>query len=385
MTAACGCDSGSFLPPPPAELVENADDAASGSLPRSAAEAMEPAAAKALEVFLDRRDADEAEVVKTAARTQAGLDMVLLNITILGEKDLPARQVDQVRESLAHHPLAVVVEPAVPPASGLSQVLDEARDEGVPVVLVNRPLAAGEGNAAGRGDPNPVNGASASEPGARPGAAKPANPPPTRPAVLVKAPPFASSAGQLVASALRNAENAHLEPRGGAVIIINTLGDPFIPDRVAAIRTALEAAGVTKISEVSFSKQFEVGSKVLTEKLQADPKIVLVFTVDSLSSLAAREVMNKLVSDRPFIMAGYASEDSYAQSTRMADFAAVATYAPTKVLRKAMSTAVAIAQGRNLPGLIEFPIDVHDSPAESTTAKSPGYMKMKSGKSKKGS
>ncbi len=386
MTAPFGCDSGSFIPPPPEELQESAGarESATGAVSGSASWETEPAAARSVELILDRRDPEEEGIVATAARTQGGIDMVKLKLALLGERDRPARQVDMVRESLARRPLALIVEPADPTDRRLAQVIDEARGEGVPVVLLGRPLAGDQGTAPNLVDTKPANGNGATQSGAGQGATSPPNPGSRKPMVLVKPPSFTSSAQQLVASAIRNAQNARLEPKGGAILMINTIGDPFIPDRALAIRSALKANGITKIEEVSFSKHAEDGSKRLTERLEADPKLVMVFSVDSLSSLATREVMTAIEADRPFILAGYAAEESYAQSTRMADFAALALYAPTRLVRRAIATAVNLAQGRNVPSVIELPIEVYDSPDDSTTAKSPSYNKSKSPPSKIG-
>jgi len=379
MTASFGCGSGAFIPPPPEELQGSAGapESAAGSASGPAGWETEPAAAKVLELILDRRDPDEEEIVTSAARVQGGLEMVKLKIAFLRKQDLAARQVDLVRESLARRPLALVVEPADPTDRRLAQVIDEARGEGVPVVLFGRPLAGDQGTARDLADTKPTAGNGPTQSGAGQGAATSPNPGSRKPMVLVKPSSFTSSAQQLVAAAIRNAQNARLEPRGGAVLMINTIGDLFIPDRAQAIHSALKANGITKIQEISFSKQAGVGSKLLTERLKADPKLVMVFSVDTLSSQATRDVMTDIVLDRPFILAGYAAEESYARSTLMGDFAALAVYAPTRLVRRSIATAVALAQGRTVPSVIELPIEIFDSPEDSTTAKSPIYSKSK--------
>jgi len=386
MTGFFGCDSGSFIPPPPDELRGGTGAPVSGtsSGPGPAGWETEPAAAKTLELILDRRDPDEEGYVSAAARIQGGLDMVKLKISLLGEHDLPARQVDLVREALARHPLALIVEPADPTDRRLAQVIDEAQGEGLPVVLLGRSLAGDQGASPNLASAKPATGNSPTQRGTGPGAATVPNPRSRKPLVVVKPPPFAPSAQQLVASAIRNAKNAHLAPQGGAILVINTIGDPFIQDRVVAIRSALEAKGIRTIQEVSFSKMSEDGSKLLTARLKADPKPVLVFSVDSLSSTAAKMAINGIVLARPFIAAGYAAEESFASSTQMGDFAAVAEFAPTRQVRTAINAAVALAQGRTVPSLIELPIVVHDSPEESATAKSPSYQQKMAAPSKTG-
>ena len=47
---------------------------------------------------------------------------------------------------------------------------------------------------------------------------------------------------------------------------------------------------------------------------------------------------------------------------RSGEFAALAEFVPTRLVRKAITTAVAAAQGRDVPRRVEIPISFHDSP-----------------------
>jgi ABC-type sugar transport system substrate-binding protein len=329
----------------------------------------EPVAARAFELVLDKHDVSQEGLVAAAARKQAGYENVMLKVTALGEQDPPARQVDLVRDALARRPPALIVEPSDPTDQRMAQVIDRARDEGVPVVLLNRPLPGDEPAA----NPNDAKagGSAPTEPGTRKHTAIAPKPGSRRPLVLVKPPSFTESAQQLVASSLRNAKSANLEPMGGAIIMINSAGDAYIRERATAIRKVLEAIGINKIREIAFSQNSEIGTELLIERLKADPKIMLVFTVDSLTSLATREALNQIVLERPFIVAGYAAEKSYVTATRQSDFAALAEYVPTQLVRRAVTTAVELVRGQGVPGVLEIPIVLHDSPEDSGTAKSP--------------
>ena len=245
LSASSGCDSGSFIPPPLDDLKGRDAAAEPATDPASATAAWEPepAAAKTVELILDRRDLEEEGLVTAAARKQGGLDKVRLNIAALGEKDPPQRQVELVREALARKPLALVVEPSAAPDRQLAEVVDKARVSGVPVVLLNGPLTDeqqaapndSESNAGGTRPTQPKDGqftATTPIPGSR------------KPMVLIKPPSFTSSAQQLVASAIRRAKSADLEPQEGAIIMINTIGDPLIHTRALAIRNVLESIGI---------------------------------------------------------------------------------------------------------------------------------------------
>ena len=85
---------------------------------------------------------------------------------------------------------------------------------------------------------------------------------------MVAPPPFSSSARELVAAAIRNAKAAELDPNGGAIIVINTLGDQFIPERVAGIRDALKTAGITSVEEIRFANDVATGENLVKDEPQ---------------------------------------------------------------------------------------------------------------------
>ncbi len=234
-----GCDSNStFLPPPPDGLRGSASE---DSIDVPAPEALDGSAsgARSVEMILDHRDPSEIDIVLTAARTQAGLDKIRLRPKVLGDADPPSQQVEFVREALARHPLALIVEPADPSDTRMAEVIRKARADGIPVVLLNRPLATTASNA----DAAKATGAALKESTAPAAAARPGPSGTPESAgfgslVLVAPPSFAPSARQLVASAIRNATNARLDPKGGAVLLVNQFGDLFALERITAIRSA---------------------------------------------------------------------------------------------------------------------------------------------------
>jgi ABC-type sugar transport system substrate-binding protein len=374
-----GCDSSTFLPPPPDGLRGASEDTSSNDTV-AVPPALEGSSvgARSIEMILDRREPAEIDAVKAAARMQAGIDKVKLRTTVLGDQDLPANQVDLVREAVARNALALIVEPADPTDTRMAEVLERAREEGIPVVLLNRPLGkTGSSDVASKGAESAGTASKASSSTANTGANPKAASAGAKPTVLVAPASFAESAQQLVDSAIRNAKNAKLDPKGGAVIVINTIADPFFHERAQAIRDALKKSGITAIEEITFSKSAEGATKQLTEKLKANPKLVLAFSIDPVSTGACREVVNNLIPERPFVLSAYASETSVSMMTKVGDYAAVALFVPTRVVRKAITTAVNLAQGGNVPSRVEVPIDMHDSPEDSALAQSPARHRTK--------
>ncbi len=279
--ASVGCDSGSFVPPPPAELREAVGGTSPSPSAKSAAATPDllgsaTTGVKSIELIL-RGDIDPEEIenAKAVVRTQAGNRQG-------PDPDLGARrEFGRVREvvddpqgpgpvgqgSGGRHPQALIVEPANPADPDLARAIQDAQAAKVPVILLGRPLAGQAGSA------------SATAP------------------VVVAPESFAASAKQLVAAAIRNARNAKLIPEAGAILLINTAGDAFLPDRVSAIRDALKAAGITAISELRFAKDSQVLQKFLIEKLKADPKPTLVFSADFAGATASNGAVGEIAQD----------------------------------------------------------------------------------------
>ncbi len=371
-----GCDSSStFLPPPPDELRGSSVDqpTANANVPIPPGLETASVGARSIELILDRRDPAQLEAYLAAARLQAGVARFKLRMTNLRQEDSPAKQVDLVREAVARDPLALILEPADPADRNLAEIVEKARQNGTPIVMLNWPL--------GEPSKSPETPKASGETAGKTAAAKDATAGGTsagvKPLVLVSPPKFTESGRKLVATAIRNTKAASLDPKGGAVIMISGSGDPFQKERIAAVRSALKQSGITTVEEISFSGPVDAGAKLLTAKLKANPKMAMVFSVDSQSTSASRQVMTELIPDRMFVQAAYAAEGNYGDMTRVGDFAAVAGFIPTALVRKAILTAVKLSQGMDMPSHVEVPVEVIESPEGSTTPQSPAFYKSR--------
>lgn len=343
---ALGCDSDPFTPPPRDEPTIDS------TTPLAVDSSSASPEARSIELVLDRHDPEESEIFKSAARTEAGRDRLRLRISALENNDLSSRQAELVRQAAGRKPIAVIVEPADPADPRLAQAVAEISLV-TPVFVLYRPLEGlkKEGSA------------DSAKPGGR--------------VIVVTPPTFTESARRLVASAMRNAKNAGLNPTAGAVLAVNTISDPFIDERVQAIRDQLRAAGIKQVAEIRFASRVEDGVKRLTEQLKKDLKPTLVFGVDSPSMSACREVSNQIVDERPFITAGYSAEEQLGVIARSGDLAAVAEFMPTRLIRKAIFTAAAAAEGKPLPDKIELAIVIDDSPPDSGLPRTQSYYKSR--------
>jgi ABC-type sugar transport system substrate-binding protein len=371
-----GCDSASFAPPPPDE-VENAAGGPASILftPPPSADVVAPprAGARAIAIVLARHDLDDAEILKSAARAQAGYEKVKLDITMLGGDDLPAQQAGLVRDALARNPLTLILEPADKEDKRLAEAVLEAERARVPVLLLNRPLSAAVMQSQASPSSSTTSSASPSSSSAAHDSAKAQTASARKQPVFVGAPSFGSAAEQLVESALRNAKNSGLDPKAGAILVINTVSDAFADDRTAALRRALEKAGIKAIEEVRFAYKENLADKIIAERRAANTKAALIFGLDSQCLPPIRQLMTKPEFEKhPFIVAGFVSDDRLIPFAQNGDFAALAEFDPNRLIRKAVTAAAALAQGKDVPQRIDIPILFHDSPPHSGVSKNRG-------------
>ncbi len=360
-----GCDSASFVPARPTEL--GGSNAGSPVGPGATAHTTSPSSAsgsthsgaRAIELITGPRNLADSEALKTTARAQAGRDKTRILIAVTGGTDSPGTEADLVRKAIARNPLALIVEPADPADSELAKSVIEARDRGLPVVVVGRPLAGS----------HPV-------PAQASGSGKTAGPA-VGPLVQVVPELFARSASPLVEAAIRNARNAKLSPAGGAILVINTAGDTLFEDRALALRAALRNAGITTIEELRFAGKADDAQAELLALLRANREPVMVLGTDLLGVSAALHVTGDSGEDRPFVIAGYSSDDGLANMVMAGEYAALAIYNPEKLICKAITTAVAAARGEKLPDRVELMVLVLDSPGNSAAPRMyRAYKKM---------
>jgi hypothetical protein len=345
--APLGCGSDGFVPPPPPELREATGGSPTvGASTAAAAPGLTGATARSNTIDLilsGLADSEEAEAEKSAARQQGGLERAPVRFWPADEGPAsPSKkgathrdQAKLLRDLLEKHPRVVIVEPADPQDRELARAIQETRAAKVPVILLGRPLAV------------LPDGGSAS-----PGA----------PMILVAPPSFRESARQIVAAAIRNAKNAKLKPEGGAILMINTAGDVLMEDRVSAMRDALKSAGIAAVDLIRFARDSQAGSKILSARLKADSNPAMVFFFDSVSGAASNNVVSTIAQERPFIQAGYTGDDGLLRMVTVGEYAALAVYMPSRLLRKAVATAALVAAGRELPSRVELALEVHESP-----------------------
>ncbi|WP_165235005.1 substrate-binding domain-containing protein [Aquisphaera insulae] len=328
--STAGCDSGSFLPPPPAELSPSDNSTRPGVT----------AAAKPLVVVESRHHSDEdSALLKAIARSQGGGEGVRVEIIAAGGEGKPEALLN---EAVARKPLSILLDVSEPPSAALSAAISSARGKGIPVILVGLPAEiriepAGSATSAG-----------------------------STLAPLVQVVPESLDAvtAKLVDKALANAKNARYKPEAGAIILVDPSCDPLAMARAKAFRDALAKAGVTKVEEVRYEGESKDAQEKLNQALKAHPEIRIVLATEAKAESAAVGSLGDQGDRGLYVIAGFAGSDSGANMTQVGDVAAMAVFSRERLLRKAVVVAVATARGQAAPR-VELLIPIHLSPSNS--------------------
>ena len=280
---------------------------------------------KSLEVALAPKSPIEVEVLKVAARIQAGMDTIRIQFA-----ESASGQAAAVREAVARKPPAIIVEAPEAADPELAKAVAEAKAKGIPVVVVGHSLG-GEGT-------SPE------------GAAR---------EVVVAPKPFDQTAKELVRLAARNAVNGKLDPKAGALVVSRPAVDPLVDDRVAALKKALADFGVADVDAFRFEGDLAAGKAAIQEKLAAHPKATMVLAAESVSLAAAQ---GAVTPERRYTIAGYSSDESVAKSmTTTGEYAGVGLFFMERLLRKGINVAVHVLRGDKVADRVEVDADVISS------------------------
>jgi hypothetical protein len=88
----------------------------------------------------------------------------------------------------------------------------------------------------------------------------------------------------------------------------------------------------------------------------------MIFAIDFNGTTVSNTVAGDFGEKRPFIQSGYTSDETLPRMTHAGEFAAIAEYLPARLIRRAISVAIAAAQGREVKEKVVIPIEVVKSP-----------------------
>jgi D-xylose transport system substrate-binding protein len=288
-----------------------------------------PGAAKTTRIvlILPAESTEEHRVWEQVARTEAGLATAIFELRRPESGEPATRQGELVREAAGRGASALIV--VAENAQAIAPALAEARDRGVPIVLLDRPVDV-----------------------------------PGRPLPLVTCPPFDASARALVKAAMEEAKAWQLSPQGPALILVNSRGDAHTEARVAALKAALEDAGVTQLDAVHFGfgvprplvSQVE---KTVVDACEAHPELAMVLADDDLGITGAEIARESLGSKGRFALVGFTANPKNRDLVRVRACAALVDVNVVGIARQAVRTALQLIRGETVGDRIEVPFQTH--------------------------
>jgi ABC-type sugar transport system substrate-binding protein len=300
-----GCDSGSFVPPPPPEL----------STPT---EASSEVSAKIVELVLTSSDTPDRRMWAQAVRLDAGLARLGFRLSALAPKDPPARQAELIRDAVARGASALIVEPAEAPE--VARALDQVRAAGTPVVLLDRSISV-----SGQAPP------------------------------VVEPAPVADSARKLVEAAVADARDAKRLEGARALVVVPRQADVHTGEIRDAFQEALRGAKVSQVETLEFDGTVDGATQGIRARVQADPKIAIVLAATSEGLSGAIDAKEKLGEKPVILVAGYSEMAAHSRDLVFESCAAVADLNVLRLARQAFQAAQALLEGKSVPERTEVP------------------------------
>jgi ABC-type sugar transport system substrate-binding protein len=343
-----GCDSASFMPPPPPELTEAtgvgtgplagpAPAPATGSPALAARKDVTKAAlgsAKIVELILARAPDPDRIYLEQALRRETGKARIVFRIvepkSAETEKDqvqprpFPAARVaEAIRGAIGHGISGLIVEPVDDPA--VVDALYQARGRGVSVLTLDRAVPPRGGQ--------------------------------TIP--FVRYTSFAVPGRELVQAALEASKLLGTPQIGRILVLHRRVADPYADERLKSLVDPLKAAG-KPFEQVEFEGDHEAGIVALRKALDADPKVAIILADDGQGMAACVRTLSQWkASNHPaFLFAGYLAYDYRSASDLITQGVAFADPSVETYATQAFQAMHSLLEGKPVGERIEVPIVV---------------------------
>jgi DNA-binding LacI/PurR family transcriptional regulator len=345
-----GCNSGSFLPPPPPELShapEVVSNPFAGRTP-SPPEAASPAVAgrkaavrrsvgtaKIVELILSRAPNGDRVYLEQALRRELGkVQIVFRTVEPKAPEPAPksgpvptfrpAQLVEAIRAAVERGVAGLIVEPLEDPA--VVDALYDADARGASVLLLDRSVPARGGKALHS----------------------------------VGYAPFAGPGRQIVQATLEAARMLGQSGDGRIIILHDRSADLDDAERREALAEPLKAAGKS-FDVIAFEGDPVQAADALRTSLEFDPKVAIVLADDTNGMSAAYQVWsNRKNTDAPeFLFAGFLAYDYRAASELLSRAIAFSDRSVETFATKTFQAISGLLSGKPVDQHIEVPITVH--------------------------
>ena len=305
LALGAGCGSDYFAPPKALKAVSTSESAAP---------------AKTVYMVLTGPPDAEMEILGKAAQREALDHRAIFRLAGPGPGEPTSKQAAAIRKAIEDGTDALIVVPNDEPSTPIA--LEEARDKGIPVVLLGRAIP-------------PVPG-------------KP-------PYILVKPEPFAETARRLVETAQADAVKNQRPGDGEAILFSPKAGDVFAAERLAALKAAAEAARFRKVEVVRFEGTPEAALKAALEDAKKRPDLVVLLGDGDEGTELAIRLRYALKGSPLAFVGGYAGTRGQFSPNPYFDESAFAEFRPDNLARLALLTALARASGESGDPVVTLP------------------------------
>jgi ABC-type sugar transport system substrate-binding protein len=350
LLVAPGCDSASFLPPPPPELSnpsEVGSNPFAGTMP-TPPKAASPANAgrkdavrrsvgnaKIVELILSRSpNGDRVYLVQALRRDFGKVQIVFRTVEPKAHEPdpkpgqvpsfTPSQLAEAIRAAVERGVAGLIVEPLEDPA--VLDALYDADARGLAVLLLDRPVPARGGKSL-----HSVGYTSFVEP------------------------------GRQIVQATLDAAKLLRQLEGGRIIVLHgRSADAYDADRLGALAKPLKAAG--KSSDViEFEGDSDLAAVALKTALDANPKVAIVLADDSNGMFAAYQVSsNRKNTDAPeFLFAGFLAYDYRSPHDLLERAIAFSDRSVEAFATKTFQAIYGLLNGKPVDERVEVPITVH--------------------------
>jgi ABC-type sugar transport system substrate-binding protein len=311
--------------------------------PDPAREVQEPLRAIKLVLVLDSSRSPDQIIWEQVALKDAGRAAAMLEVVAPKPDDPAARQAELVREAVLHRASALLVVAQDPPS--LAPALSEARDKGVPVILLERPV--------------PSTG---------------------KPFLMVTRPPYLKLARELIDAAVAEAKAVGLPTDGPALLLVDNRNDDQTNARVEALKTALAERGVKLVDAVVFGEDpsnpdSTLAQKVVEQVTASKGPLAMVVAEDAVGLGGGSSARTPLGIKGEYVLVGLSIDHASEGLTTYQDCAAVGYLNPADVARQAVALAMRVLRGEKVPERTEVPFTLFRSKAPRPPGGSP-YMRQ---------
>ncbi|MGE3820342.1 MAG: substrate-binding domain-containing protein [Isosphaeraceae bacterium] len=267
-------------------------------------------------IIAPRRTPDRQNWINTV-RQEAGRAKAIVLVDRPEPTDPPARQVEMIRKAITRDVDALLVEPMDDPE--VLQALGEVHAKGIPLVVIGpkRPIESPQ-----EGKPAPL--------------------------VFVDFAPFEPSVQELVGAIQRDARGSGIPGTSHVLIAVNTEYGPENDDEIAALTSALRAAGFGSVETVPFSEDYVKGSDALLAQLKADPKVQVLVAMEDKGISAIMDAYAKFKDQRAMSLAGIMTIEKAQGPGVFKQCAAVVDRNGITLSRQAIQLALRMARGGTL-------------------------------------